>query len=195
MKALWESAEFQAELPGWALRGTLCATSSVGWAWLIGFQSSSEFAGMAAGVACWVAVFAGICAWVTPAVPGSQLEWVIALKWAAWIKVALTASAWLCYAGASAVGLNDLSQMAMLGTVDLLLGMASLWVVALAAGLPDPGHVATADSFGLTTLTTLTEGMLMALLIAGLAVAVWIGRRMLVASASCWKFFPVRNAD
>jgi hypothetical protein len=178
MKALLISAEFHAELPGWLVRGALCAINSIFWALLLDFRHPWEMAGMVAGVGCWVAIFAGICARVMRS-GGWSLRVGAALKAAAWIKIGLTVAGWLLLATVSGLGLGGgAEQIAFLGMVDLMLGMAALWLVALVAGLGDPAKVAGLDSFGWTTLTTVTEGALMALVIGALAAMVMAG----------WKF-------
>lgn len=181
MRTIWESEAFRAELPGWTLRGAFCAASSAGWAWLMGFQAPAEIAGMLAGVALWVVVFAAACARISPSLDGQPTEACTALKWAAWIKIAFTAAGWLVYAAASSARLHDLSQIAMLGTVDLLLGMAAVWTVSIVSGMGDPGQLAAANSFGWTMCTTVVEGALITTLILGIALGVWILRRVLPA--------------
>jgi hypothetical protein len=195
VKAIWQSEAFRSELPGWTLRGGLCAASSAGWAWLMGFQTLAELAGMLAGVAFWVVVFAAACARMSPSFARPPTEACTALKWAAWIKIAFTAAGWLVYAAASSARLQDLSQIAMLGTVDLLLGLVALWTVSVVSGMSDPGQVASADSFGWTMLTTVMEGALIATLIIGIALVVWILRRMLPAVHANENFPPVRVTD
>ena len=195
MKTLFESEAFCAELPGWTLRGVLCAASSAGWAWLMGFQAPAELAGMLAGVAFWVVMFATACARMSPSFAGQQTEACTALKWAAWIKIALTAAGWLVYAAASSARLHDLSQIAMLGTVDLLLGMAALWTASVVSGMSDPGQVAAANSFGWTMFTTVVEGALITALILGIALSVWILRRMFLGIRTNANFPPIRVTD
>jgi len=175
LKTLLESAEFRAELPGWALRGLLCAATSAFWAALMGFQSPAEIAGMVAGFACWVAIFAAGCAWLRRSAHWGQTRVVAALKWGAWGKVGLTVFAWLLFAGGGALQSDDLSQIGIVVSVDMLLGLAALALVAFAAGMGGPEAVPKPDSFGLTALTTVTEGLFMAMVIAGLALLVWGG--------------------
>jgi hypothetical protein len=184
MKTILESDEFRAELPGWVLRGVLCAASSAAWAALLGFQAPAEIAGMVAGVAFWVAVFAALCAWRPGPARWNQPQAVAALKWAAWIKVGFTAFGWLVFAAGGMLNLEGLSQMGMLGMVDLLLGLAALAVVSFAAGLKGAEMVATADSFGWTALTTVIEGALVALMIASIALCVW----------AAWRIWPLLKA-
>lgn len=195
MKTLLESDAFRAELPGWALRGVLCALSSAGWAALMGFQDPVEIAGMVAGVGFWVLVFAAWCAWRPNVMRWNQSQAVVALKWAAWIKVGLTASGWAMFALGGAVKLEALSQMGMLGMVDTLLGLAALALVSWVAGLKGPEMVAAADSFGWTALTTVIEGLLMALVIAGLALCVWVFWRVCDGLGFRWNFPPARRVS
>lgn len=197
MKTLLESAEFQGELSGWAVRGVLCALNSAFWAFMLGFQQPAEFAGMAVGVAFWVAVFAVLCAWTPRAGWWRQPRFGAALKRAALIKIGLTAAGWLCFAAASQVRTSGAEALTMLGMVDMLLGLAALWVVGLACGLSDPSQVAALDSFGWTALTTVVEGALMAALIGGIALGVlvwwrWGGQLLLQAKI---KLSPVRVSD
>lgn len=195
MKMLFESEAFRAELPGWTLRGILCGANSAFWAWMLGFQAPVEIAGMVAGVAFWVAVFAGVCVWKPHSLRWPQSEFVAALKWAAWIKIGLSAGGWLLFAGASALSSNSLSQFAMFGMVDMLLGIAALSVVAFVAGVSDPARVAGMDSFGWTALTTVVEGVLMAVVIMGIALVVWLVWRVWGACRLHRSFSPVRNLD
>jgi hypothetical protein len=186
LKTLLESDEFRAELPGWALRGVLCAFSSAGWAVLMGFQDPAEIAGMGAGVAFWVAVFAAGCAARPGIARWNHPQAVTALKWATWLKIGFTTCGWLLFGLGGMLNLEALSQMGMLGMIDTLLGLASLALVAFIARLKGPETVAAADSFGLTALTTVIEGFLMAGLIAGLALCLWVGWRACVMLGLRW---------
>lgn len=188
MRALLESAEFRAELPGWALRGFLCAANSAVWAVLMGFQAPEEIVGMAAGVAFWVAGFAGFCAWKPAKVHGLHPEYTAALKWAVWIKIGITAFGWLLFALGSMLNSDALSQMGMLGMVDMLLGLAALAAVAFVAGLNGPEMVASADSLGWTALTTVTEGALVAVVLCAIATVLWIFWRESAGCGVNWKF-------
>lgn len=171
MRTLLESETFQDELPGWALRGVLCALNSAFWAGVMGFQDPAEIAGMAAGVAFWVGAFAGLCAWA-PGPMGRKLpQLAAALKRAAWIKIGLTAAGWLLLAGASALNMEGAEVMGMFGMIDTLLGMSALWVVSQVGSFPDIIQIPQVDSFGWTTLTTIVEGALMAALIGFIALA------------------------
>lgn len=165
-------AAFEDELPGWVLRGALCAVNSAFWAWMMGFQHPAEIAGMATGVAFWVAVFAGVCAWTPRSAWWQQAQIGPALKRAAWIKIGLTCSGWLLLAGASLVHISGAEALAMFGMVDMLLGMAALWLVSRVAGIPDFDQISRLDSPGWTALTTVVEGALMAAVIGVLALAV-----------------------
>lgn len=195
MKTLLASEEFQAELPGWALRGVLCAANSAFWAVMMGFQQPAEIAGMAAGVAFWVVVFAGLCACTPLAERLRQPRIGAALKRAAWIKIGLTAAGWLSLAGASLMRASGAEVLAMLGMADVLMGMASLWLVSRAAGVPDIDQLGRLDSFGWTALTTVVEGALMAVVIGALALVVlgwwrWGGFDRIRKTVS-----PVRSSD
>lgn len=194
MRALIESEEFRAELPGWLLRGVLCALNSAGWAALMGFQDPVEIAGMAAGVGCWVAVFAAVCAGRTRIVRWNQPQAVAALKWATWIKIGITACGWLSIGLGGMLNLDALSQMGLLGSGDMLLGLAALAMVSFAAGMKGPEMVAAADSFGWTALTTVIEGLLMALVIVGIALLVWVFWRVRDTLGLSRKISPTRPA-
>lgn len=194
MKTLLESDEFRAELPGWALRGILCALNSAGWAVLIGFWAPVEIAGMAAGVAFWTVVFAVLCAgrnqfasWINP-------QAVAALKWATWVKIGITAFGWLLFWLGGVLHFEALSQMGMLGMIDTLLGLGSLAIVAFFAGLKGPEMVAAADSFGLTMVTTMLEGFAMAVVIGGIAMCLWTVWRLCDTLGLPLKFLPARRA-
>jgi len=195
VKALLASPEFRAELPGWTLRGMLCAATSAFWAALMGFQSPAEIAGMAAGVACWVVAFAAASA---AARAGGRAVWAdaaAALRDATWIKVALTGMAWLVYCAAAAVGFSDLLQIALLGMTDVLLGLAALYLVAFLAGAGAPDRLAGLDSFGWTWAATVTEGALMAAVILALALLVFACRRGWAALAGHVFLSPARQSD
>jgi len=194
LKTLLESDELRAELPGWALRGVLCAVSSAGWAALMGFQDPVEIAGMAAGVGFWVLVFAAWCAWRPSVQRWNQSQAVAALKWAAWIKIGITALGWVMFALGGMTNFEALSQMGMLGMVDTLLGLAALALVSWVTGLKGPEMVAAADSFGWTALATVTEGLLMALVIAGLALCVWVFWWVCDNLGFRWNLPPARRA-
>jgi len=195
MKTLLASEEFHAELPGWALRGVLCAANSAFWAVMMGFQQPTEIAGMVAGVASWVAVFAGLCARTRLADRLRQPRIGAALKRAAWIKIGLTAAGWLSVAGTSLIRASGAEALAVFGMADVFLGMASLWLVSQAAGVSDIDQVGRLDSFGWTALTTIIEGALMAAVIGLIALAVlgwwrWGGFERIRKIVS-----PVRSAD
>jgi hypothetical protein len=204
MRALFLSREFRGELADWTLRGVLCAATSAFWAALLGFTSVAEVAGMLLGVGCWIVAFAlvGASARRTANAAASDRRRLKdgrgraglaeALGWAAWIKLGLTGVAWLLYGFAGFFGLQNLLQVALLGMTDTLLGIAALWAVSWVAGVVSPDRVAGLDSFGWTLLTTLTEGALMAFMIAGLAfllVAFW---RVRAAFGPALTLSPVR---
>jgi hypothetical protein len=193
LKTLLESDALRAELPGWALRGVLCAASSAAQPALMGFQHPMEIAGMVAGVGFWVIVFAAWCAWRPNISHWNQSQAVVALKWAAWIKIGLTATGWALFALGGMMKFEALSQMGMLGMVDTLLGLASLAFVAWIAGLKGPEMVAAADSFEWTALTTVIEGFLMALVIVGIALCVWCGWRAWAGLGLRGNFPPARR--
>lgn len=195
MKTLLESPEFRDELPGWLLRGVLCAVSSVGWAVLLGFHTPAEIAGMATGVVAWVLVFAGACAWLLRTPRPEHARWAAALKRAAWIKIGLTVLGWLLWGGTALIRESWTQPFMLFGMVDAFLGMGALWVVAQVAGVGGFEKVAQLDSFGWTALTTVVEGALMALLIAGITLAVLAWWRW--GSHARWnvKFSPVRSLD
>jgi hypothetical protein len=182
---------FQNELPGWLLRGALCAANSAVWAALIGFQAPAEIAGMLFGVVFWAALFAAACAVVPVSQPWFP-EAAAALKWATWIKVGLMAAAWLVYVAASAVHFERLAGLAMFGTLDVLLGLVSLGVVSKVAGLVGPEAVTAANSFGLTALTTVVEGALVGMVVVGLAACVWGAWRLRARYGLHWNFISAR---
>lgn len=191
MKTRFDREAFVAELPGWALRGVFCAATSAFWAVMMGFSSAAEIAGMVAGVACWVGIFAGLCVWLPGAVNWLNRDAAVALRWAAWIKVGLTAGGWGLFCLGGALNSDPLAQMGMLGTMDTALGMGALWGVSFMAGVNDLGLPAL-DSFGWTALTTVTEGALMALVIGAIAAALWILWRLSAATGVNWKFLRGR---
>lgn len=125
MSAVRWTAGISRELPGWALRGILCAAASAFWAAMVGFRQPLEIAGMVTGVAAWVACFAIACAWLpsrpAPLPPTS----VRALKAAAWCKIGLSV------AGALPLFLGTILELgsafvAIAFGLDTLLGAAAL---------------------------------------------------------------------
>lgn len=62
----------------------------------------------------------------------------------------------------------------MVWGMDMWLGVIALRFVAAVSGIGTPEEIAAVDSFGWTTLTTTTEGSLMALLIVALTVFIWV---------------------
>ena len=189
MKTLLESTEFQGELPGWILRGVLCAANSACWAAVTGFTHPMEIAGMALGVAFWVALFTGYCAWSLRTAPVARGRLVAALKTATWIKIILVVL------GLPALfGSRFLPEWLMLSffgfSVDMLLGFVSLQAVAWLAGLADFTRIAQLDSWSWTALATVFEGTLMTILLGLLAFVVLAWRRYSPGLLS-----PIRHSD
>lgn len=195
MSVMPESAEFRNELPGWAVRGVLCAANSAFWAWMLGFQAPVELAGMVAGVAVWAGIFALLCVWSPLPARWAHPQFAAALKWAAGIKIGLTAVGWLSFAVASHVRTSGAEALAALGMVDMLLGMAALWLVSRVAGIPDFDQVARLDSFGWTALTTMVEGALMAAVIGLIALLVLAWWRWGGLARLKTIFSPVQSLD
>ena len=69
------------ELPGWTLRGLLCALPSFFWAYLGGFNALIEISAMFVGIAFYVYAFAWFSA-DRAEMTRSRIEWVSALKMA-----------------------------------------------------------------------------------------------------------------
>jgi hypothetical protein len=176
LKTRLESDAFRAVLPGWGLRGVLCAATSAIWAAMAGFTAPVEIAGMVAGVAWWVVVFAAACAWPARAGRWPRAEVDTAVKWAAWLKAGSAAIGWLGLGGAVNLHLRMFEPLGALCAVDLVLGLGALTVVAWLAGVVGPEQVAAADSFCWTALATLIEGAAMALVIAAIGTWVWLAR-------------------
>lgn len=194
MKALREIAGFRAELPGWALRGGLCAAVSFVWALLMGFDAPAEIAGMAAGVAAWVVLFAGYCAWPGRAVRHGRQPIGRALKLAAWIKFGTSAAGGLFYLLLSLGPKNVLVSLGMVGVMpDWLLGLASISFVTRLSGL-SMDALGRADSFGWTALTTFVDGALFLAVIGVLAVAVLLWWRFAPGIRAKLKLSPARLA-
>lgn len=179
MKTLLTSVEFRDELPGWVLRGSLCAVSSAYWAVALGFNSPEEVADMAAGVVAWMAIFAGVCVHLQRQEGRSRIQVVSALKRASWIKVWLTVLGWTLMAIGGSGGNESVMASGLLGGTDVLLGMIALKVVSFLSGLDGAHAVARADSFVWTSLATMTEGLLVALVIGFIAMLETAFRRIL----------------
>jgi hypothetical protein len=171
MKAVIDSARFPAELGGWGLRGVLCAASSLYWALMVGFTALAELAGMAAGIAVWVVIFAGFCVWHAQSQQRHSERLVPALKIAAWIKFLFSAAGWVVFAISSLIKSDSVTVSAGFLTVmpDCLLGMAALAIVSAIKG---EQHLESLDSFEWTALTTIVDGALFVLVIAGIALLV-----------------------
>ncbi len=189
MKALLESPEFRAELPGWVGRGVLCAANSAWWAVMAGFTHPSEIAGMILGVSAWVAAFAAFGGWAQRLGRIAPARFGEALKTAAWIKLLLVVLGVPAMVGSRI--LPEWMTVFVFGfSVDMVLGMVALSGVAWLAGLKEFDQVARMDSLGWTCLTTALEGALMAVLIVLIAVAVLGWRRFRAAG----QLSPVRNS-
>jgi len=162
-------ATLRSELPGWTLRGTLCSLSSFYWAIHSGFQQPAEILGMMAGVALWVIIFAALA---FRRLPGWGAGWRVgpALKRAAWIKFGLTMVGWLLFVGIDLVKLPG--AFGTIGMLDMFLGLVALRLVNAVGGFRGEDHIATLDSFGWTTLTTIMDGALFAIIIGLIALLV-----------------------
>ena len=194
MKALWESDEFRAELPGWALRGGLCAAVSFVWALLMGYNSPFEIAGMVVGVAAWVVLFAGYCAWPGRTVRRGGPSIGRALKVAAWIKFGTSAAGGLVYLLHAIGPRSAIMDFGVVGLMpDWLLGFAAVSVVAAISGLP-MGALEGADSLGWTALITFVDGALFLLVIGVLASAVLLWWRFAPALLANLKLSPAPRA-
>jgi hypothetical protein len=190
-----DSERFPRELAGWGLRGVLCAASSFWWAWIAGFDSPAEIAGMAAGVIVWVALFAGFCVWHPSAGGRGPAQLVPALKGAATIKFLLSAAGWAWFAVCSLFQ-NDhtiLDAGFVFVMPDCMLGIASLGLVGAVSG-GNVDSLPRLDSFGWTALTTLVDGALFLGVIAALAGAVLLWWRYWPGLRAKLKFSPTRVA-
>lgn len=187
---------FSAELPGWILRGSVCALTSFGWAVAAGFSHPAEIVGMIFGVAAWVAAFAWITAWLPEQSRGIWARYGPALKRAAWLKFGFTllgVPALLGVWGGAGTTLSALLGYAF--TFDLMLGLASLSLTGYLTGGIKPEAIAQLDSWGWTACTTVVEGTLMAAVI-GLMALLIIGWEYLRAQLAVRKqFTPVRSVD
>ncbi len=194
MKLLLESARLPSELGGWALRGGLCAATSVFWACVAGFTDPQEIAGMAAGVAVWVTLFAGYCVWHAQAPRPGMERFGPALKAAAWIKCALAAAGWVTFALCSLLqGIEGIIGAGFLFLLpDCLLGMAALHLVGAISGLGDD-RLPRADSFGWTALTTMVDGAMFTLVIVTLAMGVLAWWRFAPRLLAWLRFSPTRS--
>lgn len=190
MSALLETPEFRAELPGWVLRGVLCAANSAWWAVMAGFTHPAEIAGMVLGVAVWVVAFTAFGGWARQTGRIAPARFADAVKTAAWIKLLLVVvglPAMFC-----SRFLPEWMTVFVFGfSMDMVLGMLALSGAAWLAGMTEFDQIARMDSLGWTTLTTVLEGALMASLILLIAAAV-LGWRW---SKTAGQFSRVRNPD
>lgn len=149
---------FGGRLLVWSGWGLLCAAPSFVWALQIGFGRIEALAGMAAGIAFYVLIFA----WFTsrPAVrtrvDASGLS--RALHWAA--------------------GLRAAGSMLTLGYADLALGAVALQAVARSGRFVPPGVSEGGDALLAAFLITLVQGGLIVATLLLLAAAVWGGRAL-----------------
>jgi hypothetical protein len=160
----------------------------------MGFSDPVEIAGLAAGIAAWVVLFAGFCAWHRQAAPRGPARLVPALKIAAWAKFALSAAGWVGYAVCSLLKKDDtliVDAGFLFLLPDGLLGMAAIWLGSALSGAND---LMTVNSFGWTALTTFIDGALFALVIASLALPVLAWWRFGPALLARLRFSPVRLA-
>jgi hypothetical protein len=195
MNALFASPGFRREMPGWVIRGVICALNSVYFAVIASFQSVPEFAGMVTGVLIWAALFAAACAWFPSSrrFHGHRID--EALRWAVWLKVGMTVAGWSLVGISEFLGLQGWGDLGMVGTLDTIIGLVSLWLVGLIAGLKDPALIASLDSWGWTTVVTVVDGALMAVVISSLAVVVLGWWRLPAAISRIWKISPAPKAD
>ncbi len=184
---------FQDELPGWALRGAVCALTSFGWALVGGFSHPTEIAGMILGVGFWVAVFALGTAWLPANVNERWRRLGRALKRAAWIKFAVTILGVPLVLGLlngfTGRGVGPLAFVFML---DMMLGLAALWLVGQVGGFADFDQISRLDSCGWTALTVVVEGALMAAVIGLIALAVLGWWRLTAGSGEKQELSPAR---
>lgn len=194
MKAVIDCARFPAELGGWALRGSLCATVSFGWAWVAGFNSPFEIAGMVAGVAFWVALFAGYCAWSGLALRRGRETFARALKVAAWIKSGTSVAGGSLCLLMSVGPKNVIVDLGVMGVMpDCMLGLASIFLVTGISGLQMEA-LEKADAFGWTALITFVDGALFLAVIGVLALAVLLWWRFAPGLLAKLKLSPARLA-
>lgn len=172
MKFSFDREAFGRELPGWALRGVLCAAPSAFWAVLGEFQHPSEIAAMVLVTALYITGFAWLSAGEFMAATSGRRTFVQALKMSAWIKPATIV--FLGSAGAIFSGrvLNPEPWFAAM-TPDMVCGLGSVSLVSWLAGMRELG-VARLDSFAWTALTTLVQGTLISGLLAMLAVILFV---------------------
>lgn len=194
MNALFDSARFPRELGGWAVRGAFCATVSFIWALVAGFDSPFEIAGMVAGVAAWVTLFAAYCAWQELAPRRGGELFVRALKVAAWIKFGASAAGGLLFLLMSAGPKDVMVDLGVVGVMpECMLGLASIFLVSGISGLPIEA-LETADSFGWTALITFVDGTLFLAVIGVLALVVLLWWRFAPALRAKLNLSPARLA-
>ena len=194
MTALLESEAFRNELPGWVLRGVLCALGSAFWAVMMGFETPAEIAGMVAGVVFWSTGFAGLCCSTRLLAGLKQPRLGSALKRAAWIKLGLTTFGWALMFGAGSLRFHGVEVLGIFGMIDAVLGLASLWLVGEVGSFPDFGQICRANSFGWTALTTLVDGALTAIVIGLIAAAVLGWWHLTAGSGRKQELSPARPA-
>jgi len=183
-------AVFGGDLPGWVLRGTLCSLSSFFWAVLTGFGQPAEILGMMAGVALWVLIFAGFSFWSGPGWSAGRCV-VPALKRAAWIKFGVTVGGWLLFAGINMSKLHGARKLETIAMLDVWLGLVALGLANAVGGFHGQEHISTLNSFGWTTLVTLIDGALFAVVIGLITLLVLGWWRLKAGSDSKSESSPV----
>lgn len=189
-------ADFRDELPGWILRGSVCALTSFGWAVVAGFSHPAEIAGMLLGVAGWVAVFTLATVWLPEHGRGVWGRYGAALKRAAWIKFGFTLLGVPALLGVcGGLGTTVTALLGYAFTFDLMLGLAALSSTGHLAGGIKPEAIAQLDSGGWTAFTTVVAGALMALVIGLIALLIVGWERRRTAHAFRKQFTPVPKTD
>jgi len=185
-------AVFRDELPGWALRGGLCALYSFFLAHLVGFNQPAEIAGMAMGVVVWVLLFAAGCAWLLQGGSAGWMSAVRALEVAVVIKFILMLVGFpLVFLLGRGIAPGLANTLGYIINLDMALGMAAIWLVGQIAQT----DIEKLDSFGWTALATFVEGALMAVVICLLALAVLGWWRWRAPSVLKQKISPARISD
>jgi hypothetical protein len=180
MSTLPSAAAFSSQLAFWAPRGVICAVPSFWFAATTGYNTAPEIAGMCAAVATFVFALAGMTAfpryrsWMGETAFGRRLQLATTLR-TGWAVCGILA---ICLEFFLARSVYVFALILIMP--DFYAGVLSVGCVELLASIFHQAGGVESNSFGWTYLTTLLQGMWIALtlfvLAVGLTVISWIRR-------------------